>query len=187
MRDATKGPTILVSRCLLGVACRYDGTRRPCQALDRLPTHWVLLDVCPEEDLGMGVPRPPIALLETDQLRLVERISGRDWTAAMSGWCRDFSRILLRDGASGAVLKARSPSCGTGDAELFRDRGALAWPPLPDQRAPASGDGFWVRALKSCAPDFPLISDEELADPETLARFQSAVESRHRTHAPRGF
>ncbi len=176
-------PTLLVSRCLRGVACRYDGASRPCPGLDLLPAAWILLDVCPEEDVGMGVPRPPIVLLQEERLRLVDR-NGRDWTHEMESWCRDFARILLKDGAAGAVLKARSPSCGVGDVEVFGQRAALAWPGAPGRAVQAGADGFWVQALKACEPSFPLINDEELLDPARRACFLQAVERRHRLRPP---
>lgn len=176
---STTPPVLLVSRCLLGVACRYDGDSRPCPVLGCLPAHWVLLDLCPEEDVGMGVPRPPIALVEEKGLKLVEVQSGRDWTRPMDDWCRSFARILVRDGAAGAILKARSPSCGAGDAEVFPGAKALKDPAHSGRAAHTTGDGFWVRALKSCQPDFPMISDEDLADPARREHFLQAVIRRH--------
>ena len=90
---------ILVSACLLGTPCRYDGASRPCGELARLE---VLghrrIPVCPEVMGGLPTPRPP-AELQRDG-RVVDR-AGKDVTEA------------YRLGAE-AVLKERSPSCGRG-------------------------------------------------------------------------
>jgi uncharacterized protein YbbK (DUF523 family) len=174
-------PVVLISRCLLGTPCRYDGACRPAAALALLPAHWTRLDLCPEEDLGMGVPRSPIGLvLAAEGPRLKECRGPRDWTREMADWCRLLARILLGDGAAGAVLKARSPSCGRGDVELFADEAALAAGHAPLGRG---ADGFLVRALQAADPAFPLINDEELADEARRLAFAAAVEARHASRA----
>jgi len=172
---------VLVSRCLTGTPCRFDGQGRPAAALRLLPRHWICLDLCPEVDLGMGVPRPPVGLLAAaERVRLVERNGDREWTGEMESWCAFMARILLRDGVAGAVLKARSPSCGVADAEVFADRARTAWPGPPDAVLRRDADGLWTAALRALDASFPIVSDEELADPVRAADFVRRVEERHR-------
>ncbi|MDP2360571.1 MAG: DUF523 domain-containing protein [bacterium] len=178
-------PKVLVSRCLTGERCRHDGAARPAAALELLPRHWLLLDLCPESDLGMGVPRPPIGLLtEGGRLRLVERNGGRDWTEEMESWCALLARVLVADGVAGAVLKARSPSCGLGDADLFSSRALMAWPGPPEAALRRDADGLLTLALRAHDGGLPLIGDESLAGEAARARFIEAVERRHRAAAP---
>jgi len=173
-----RAPMLVVSRCLLGSACRWDGASRPCPALAGLPAGWTLLDVCPEEDVGMGTPRPPIAVVDYLGLRLHETASRRDWTVTMERWCRYLARILVADGVAGAVLKARSPSCGRGDVEVFRGPGASAASLEPGHGWRRNGDGFWARALREADPGLPLINDEELAEPDVRAAFLECARMR---------
>ena len=180
-------PRLVVSRCLLGTACRWDGASKPCPSLAGLPAGWTLLDVCPEEDVGMGTPRPPIAVVEHRGLRLHETASRRDWTEAMEGWCRFLARVLVADGLAGAVLKARSPSCGRGDVEVFAGPGGTAPSLEPGRGRRRNGDGFWARALMDADPELPLINDEELAVPELREEFlRKARERRDRQAQPGG-
>jgi|GEM_PF-1214174 len=170
---------ILVSRCLLGVACRFDGQSKPSPHLPLLPANWTQLDVCPEADLGMGTPRPPIGLwLEQSHLRLVECNGTRDWTGEMASWCQFLARIVLGDGVCGAVLKARSPSCGRGDVAIFGERAHMRWPDPPEAALHHHGDGMLVQALRHLDPRFPILKDEELGDEALRLAFVQAVEAR---------
>ena len=102
---------ILVSMCLLGVPCRYDGKSRPDAAVTALSAAHELVPVCPEQLGGLPTPRTPA---ERRGARVVTR-DGRDVTQAyLDGAQRalDLARTL---GCEAAVLKERSPSCGCGD------------------------------------------------------------------------
>ncbi len=103
---------ILISACLLGVRCRYDGESRPLprEILERLEKAGPLVPVCPEQLGGLPTPRPPAE-------RSGEKIlcaDGRDVTEPYRRGAQEALRIagLCRCGT--AVLKARSPSCGKG-------------------------------------------------------------------------
>lgn len=101
---------ILVSMCLLGVPCRYDGKSRPDAAVTALSVAHELVPVCPEQLGGLPTPRTPA---ERRGARVVTR-DGRDVTQAyLDGAQRalDLARTL---GCEAAVLKERSPSCGCG-------------------------------------------------------------------------
>ncbi|MDO9172836.1 MAG: DUF523 domain-containing protein, partial [bacterium] len=108
---------IAVSRCLLGEAVRYDGKSKPCAAVRKLlAARAELVAVCPEVEVGMSVPREAVDLLGAPEApRMVGAETGADWTARMDAWARGRVADLLEQGIAGAVLKARSPSCGIGD------------------------------------------------------------------------
>src|SRR5437870_10585264 len=103
-----------ISACLLGQAVRYDGghKRDPFLA-EVLGRHVEWVPVCPEVELGLGVPREPIRL-EGDPARprLVAPGSGRDLTESMARLARRRCAELSRLDLSGYVLKTGSPSCG---------------------------------------------------------------------------
>jgi uncharacterized protein YbbK (DUF523 family) len=99
-------PRIGISGCLIGQRVRYDGGhKRADSVLKALGKHVTWVSVCPELEVGMGVPREPVKLVRG---RMVGVESGRDWTRRMEQFARRRIRALDLDGY---VLKARSPSC----------------------------------------------------------------------------
>ncbi len=100
---------VLISACLLGVSCRYDGQSKPCHwpgAPEGI--HWI--PVCPEIYGGLPTPRVPAERLG-DAVRTAD---GRDVTAAYRRGAAETLRLATLFGCRAAVLKARSPSCGRG-------------------------------------------------------------------------
>ena len=101
---------ILVSACLLGVNCRYDGGSNDCPALKPLLQKHHLIPVCAEQLGGLPTPRVPAerrgdAVLTRDS---------RDVTAEFTAGAREVLRLAERFGCTIAILKAKSPSCGCG-------------------------------------------------------------------------
>ena len=103
---------ILVSACLLGICCRYDGRGNPnhnvLSMLDREDV--TLIPVCPEQLGGMSTPRIPS---ERRGERVVNR-AGEDVTSQFIRGAEEALRIAKLYGCQVAVLKERSPSCGCG-------------------------------------------------------------------------
>ena len=101
---------ILVSRCMLGEPCRYDGRSAPVPELEKLrQAGHVLIPVCPEVLGGLPTPRSP-AERQPDG-RVVNR-AGEDVTAAYLEGAGRTLALALEAGCTLAVLKAKSPSCG---------------------------------------------------------------------------
>ena len=104
-------PRLLVSLCLLGAPCRYDGAKMPLpeETLRALAEKWELLPVCPEQLGGLPTPRVPA---ERVGVAVVTR-DGRDVTEqyhrGAAAAC-DLARLL---DVRAALLKERSPSCGS--------------------------------------------------------------------------
>ena len=102
--------TLLISACLLGVRCRYDGGSKPQPGVEALAEQYRLIPVCPEQLGGLPTPRSPS---ERQGDRVVSR-QGRDVTAEYRRGAEEALRLLDFFHAEGAVLKERSPSCGKG-------------------------------------------------------------------------
>ena len=100
---------LLVSACLLGLCCRYDGGSKPCQAVIDLRDQHQLIPVCPEQLGGLPTPRLP-AEIQPDG-RVVNR-QGQDVTAAYRKGAEEALRLFRTLRCDAALLKARSPSCG---------------------------------------------------------------------------
>jgi uncharacterized protein YbbK (DUF523 family) len=110
----------LVSACLLGLPCRYDGGNCPVPALQRLAAHGRAIPICPEVAGGLPVPRPPAEIRGGDgsdvldgQARVV-REDGTDVSGEFVAGARAALHLAHRCGITRAVLKANSPSCGVG-------------------------------------------------------------------------
>ncbi|HJA93014.1 MAG TPA: DUF523 domain-containing protein [Candidatus Eisenbergiella merdipullorum] len=101
---------ILVSACLLGVCCRYDGTGEENESVGRLKEKYHLIPVCPEIYGGLPTPRPPAE-------RVGERVvtkEGTDVTGQYQKGAGEALRLAEYFHCKAAVLKAKSPSCGKG-------------------------------------------------------------------------
>ena len=102
---------ILVSACLLGVPCRYDGKSKPCEAVLRLQERHELIPVCPEVMGGLPTPRIPSECQRDG--RVVNR-AGVDVTAEYQAGAAAVLEIAKTSGCEVAILKERSPACGKG-------------------------------------------------------------------------
>ena len=100
---------LLVSTCLLGVCCRYDGASKPHPLAAALAGRHTLVPVCPEQLGGLPTPRPP-----------AERRGGKvvtqngDVTEQYRRGAEETLKLCKLFGCEAAVLKERSPSCGHG-------------------------------------------------------------------------
>ena len=104
-------PRVLVSACLLGVACRYDGKGQAIPRLNELLAACEVIPVCPEQLGGLPTPRTPSE-------RVGEKVLARDGTDVTCAFARGATealRLARLTGARLALLKARSPSCGSGE------------------------------------------------------------------------
>ncbi|MBM6999943.1 DUF523 domain-containing protein [bacterium] len=114
---------VLVSACLLGEPCRYDGAAKPCAAVRALRERpdVRLAPVCPEQLGGLPTPRPPSEIVVTakgGRPRVMTR-EGADVTAAFERGAREAVRIARARGCAVAILKAKSPTCGCGPAGVY--------------------------------------------------------------------
>ena len=105
---------ILVSACLVGVRCRYDGERREvCEEIrNLLESGECLVPVCPEQLGGLPTPRPKNDLTWRRAKPTVINEEGRDVTPEFLSGAEETLRIARLTGAKHAIFKSRSPSCG---------------------------------------------------------------------------
>jgi uncharacterized protein YbbK (DUF523 family) len=107
-KDLKDHGAILVSACLLGIYCRYDGRCETDERVMALSEDHVLIPVCPEQLGGLPTPRSAVELLDG---RAVTR-DGADLTEAFERGVLQVERVARLTGARAAVLQPRSPSCG---------------------------------------------------------------------------
>lgn len=154
---------IAVSECLTGANVRYDGGNRvdswPREALARLFT---LRSRCPEVGIGLGVPRPPIRLVNVAGATKAvgAQDASMDVTARLRGYA-DAQAALLA-GVDGWIFKARSPSCGLFGVPVADAAGK----PLH-----AAGRGIVAARIARRHPALPLEEGERLFDPAVRQNF----------------
>lgn len=100
---------LLISACLLGTPCRYDGRSKPCPGIEILSERFDFVPICPEVSGGLSTPRLPCEILK-------ERVIRKDG-ADMTDFYQKGAEIALKTAkenlCSIALLKEKSPSCGT--------------------------------------------------------------------------
>ena len=101
---------ILMSACLLGCACRYDGESKPHPLALRLAERGLAVPVCPEQLGGLPTPRAP----SEQRNGQVISAAGADVTAQYRRGAEEALCLARLYGCTAAVLKERSPSCGSG-------------------------------------------------------------------------
>ena len=101
---------ILVSACLLGESCRYDGKSKPCERVIALSNTYNLIPICPEVMGGLPTPRTPSEICG----ELVLMKDGRDVTENYNRGAKKALEIARENACTVAILKEKSPSCGSG-------------------------------------------------------------------------
>jgi len=152
-----------ISSCLLGNNVRYDGGQKLDHYLrDTLGQFIEWVFVCPETECGLPIPREAMDLVgDPDSPRLITRVTGVDHTGRMLQWAKKKLAALEKEGLSGFVLKARSPSCGVHDTKLYSRPGRLA-----RRRA-----GLFAEAVMDRFPLMPVEDEEGLQDPGIRENF----------------
>lgn len=140
--------TILISACLLGINCRYDGgSNIQTEWLEALQEH-NLVPVCPEQLGGLTTPRTPAEIVSEEPFCVLMK-TGTDVTEAFSKGAAEALKLAALTGATCAVLKERSPSCGV---NLIYD-GSFNHVKIP-------GMGITARVLREAG--LAVYSEEEL-------------------------
>ena len=103
--------TVLVSACLLGTACRYDGQSKVHPLAAALLKKHTAIPVCPEILGGLSTPRPPAERKGNG----VVTESGADVTENYHRGAQEVLKLARLCGCAVAILKERSPACGAGE------------------------------------------------------------------------
>jgi uncharacterized protein YbgA (DUF1722 family)/uncharacterized protein YbbK (DUF523 family) len=111
-------PKLVISKCLEFDPCRYNGVVIPDLLVRRLQAFVDFYPVCPEVEIGLGIPRESIRIVEVNGVRqLVQPSTERDITSLMEKFSSNFlSEISEIDGF---ILKSKSPTCGIKDVKIY--------------------------------------------------------------------
>jgi uncharacterized protein YbgA (DUF1722 family)/uncharacterized protein YbbK (DUF523 family) len=155
-------PVVLVSKCLGFAVCRWNGVTISAPFVERLKPHVEFKPVCPEVEIGLGVPRKPIRVVEQrGERRLIQPETGRDMTKLMTSFAAKHLDGLGE--IHGVLLKGRSPSCGIKDVKLY---------PAPESATPTGkGTGFFGAAVMERHADLPIEDEGRLTNEKIREQF----------------
>lgn len=155
---------LAISACLLGQSVRWDGSHKRDPFLTGVLEQFVtFVPMCPELELGLGVPRPPIRLQRRgDDVRLVDPKHGLDHTDAMRKLARARVDAVGRDpDLCGWILKKDSPSCGLERVKVYDHND------VPSK----TGTGTFAEVIKERLPLLPVEEEGRLHDARLRENF----------------
>ncbi len=153
----TQKPLLGIGSCLAGNAVRYNGdTKKPNAYVRDICAQFQTQAFCPEMGIGLGVPRPPIRLVGSEQaVRIVDvKTHSHDYTDQI----RAYAQQVLEQAPllCGYILVTGSPSCGYGRVKRYSQAG---------QHLASDQNGIFAAALTNADPLLPLEDDGRLNDP----------------------
>ena len=157
-----------ISSCLLGDEVRFDGGHKRDLFLSGTLARFVeWVRVCPEVEVGMGVPRETLRLVTIDgDTRMITTRTAIDHTESMRAYAARRTQQLAAMDLRGYVLKKDSPSCGMERVKVY----------APDGRAPVrTGVGTYAAVLKARFPSLPIEEEGRLQDPVLRENFIERV------------
>lgn len=160
-------PRLVVSKCLDFEHCRWDGQMVTSQLVRSLMPHADFIPVCPEVEIGLGVPRRPLRVVSSDgDLSLVQPDNNLDITHEMLGFVGSFLSSLPE--VDGFILKSRSPTCAVKDARIFEAGDSVF-------RSKASGPGFLGGAVLRSFPEVAVEDEGRLRNPRIRSHFLTRI------------
>jgi uncharacterized protein YbgA (DUF1722 family)/uncharacterized protein YbbK (DUF523 family) len=156
-----------ISSCLLGERVRFDGNhKRDVFLVEVFGRHVTWVPVCPEVEMGLGVPRETMRLEQHGhEIRLVTPTTGADHTDRLRTFAEERLAALSQERLCGYILKKDSPSCGMERVRLYPSTG------VPDR----SGRGLFAAALMQRFPHLPVEEEGRLQDPRLRENFVTRV------------
>ena len=123
----------IVSACLAGINCRYDGGSKPNQKVIELVKKGQAIPVCPEQLAGLTTPRTPA---EEKDGKIITK-DGKDLTKEFQKGAQEALKLAKSSNCTEAILKSKSPTCGCGKIYDGSFTGNLI-----------DGDGVFTKLLK---------------------------------------
>jgi uncharacterized protein YbbK (DUF523 family)/uncharacterized protein YbgA (DUF1722 family) len=159
-----------ISACLLGQEVRYDGSHKRDRFLTEAFTEYAeWVPVCPELEMGLGVPRPTLRLEKAEEgTRLVMPKTEEDYSDQMSTFANERVERLRQLKLDGYVLKSRSPSCGMERVKIYPRAGSSG-------SFAAKGVGHFAAVLMAQMPQLPVEEEGRLHDPPLRENFISRL------------
>ncbi len=162
-RHRQQQPKVGISACLTGKDVRYDGGNKYHQLIQQELSPWLNLHpICPEAEAGLGIPRPPVQLVQGPNGIVAQGVTQKqvDVTHVLTA-TSDQLVISHCQSFCAYIVKARSPSCGAGSTPLYDSEGI----PL------STSDGLFVRALKTTLPNIMIVEESRFSSAQKCKEF----------------
>jgi uncharacterized protein YbbK (DUF523 family) len=164
-----------ISACLLGHEVRYDGGHKLNVGIrDSLGEGFIAEAICPEFEIGLGVPRETLGLFEgVEQAanpRMVAHESRSDHSDAMRRHCRKRIGLLMERGICGFIAKEKSPSCGPDGIVVMGQNG---------EEVHRKGRGLFIEVLLEYLPELPVEDEAGLVEASQREAFLAKVVAYH--------
>ena len=145
-------PKIIISKCLEHDACRFDGQLINNKYIKKLKKFIEFSTVCPEVEIGMGIPRKPIRIIHDNNKTILQQSdTGIDWSKKMNNFSQKY--ISEIDDIDGFILKSASPSCGINSTKIFQKKH-----PAPIGK----GNGLFADQIVENFPNYPKEEEKRL-------------------------
>jgi uncharacterized protein YbbK (DUF523 family) len=167
--ESGEKPKVGISSCLLGETVRYDGGHKLHTLIADFigpKVEWV--SVCPEMEIGLGVPRESLNLIaDSGSIKLLASKTGKDWTIKMSEFALRKLDSLKLLGLDGYIFKESSPSCGVDDVKLYRDTSL--------ENFTVKGRGVFAELFLEKFPNLPVTDEGKLSTVEDCYEFLQKI------------
>ncbi len=148
-------PHLFISRCIEFAPCRWDGEIINNEVVHALKDYVEFLPICPETEIGMGVPRDPLQIVVTKKKKsLVQIKDKRDFTSLIKVFAAKF--LETQKDLDGFILKSKSPSCGAYSTKLYKD--------VESPEPIGIGSGIFADLVQKFFPLLPIIEESDLND-----------------------
>lgn len=161
--------TLGISSCLLGEQVRYDGSHKHNTYItETLQEYFDFISLCPERAIGLGVPRPPIRLVQIKKEDAIQALGVKDPginpTLQLSNYAKE-QASHLNGIICGYILKSKSPSCGMERVKVYHSDGH------PIGHSP----GIYAQELMNALNPLPFEEEGRLGDAKLRDNFIQRV------------
>ncbi len=148
-------PLVGISSCLMGNKVRYDGKDKFNQTAIKLVAPYVnLLPLCPESMAGLGIPRPPVNLVQTHQG--IQALGRKNTSLNATNKITNMALVIANTypNLKGFICQSRSPSCGYHTTPIYTAE--------KNEIITHEGSGLFINTLKNLLPDLVILNENEL-------------------------
>ncbi len=158
-------PNIVVSKCIEFESCRYNGLIIASPLVKTLKDYVEFSPICPEVEIGLGIPRDPIRLVNIeDKINLIQPSTDRNLTQKMNEFSKEFLSSV--ENIDGFILKNKSPSCGVKAVRVY---------PPGNSRPRTDGIGLFAESVFNEFPYAPVEDEGRLRNLQIREDFLTSI------------
>jgi uncharacterized protein YbgA (DUF1722 family)/uncharacterized protein YbbK (DUF523 family) len=148
-------PKIVISKCIEIDHCRWNGNIIKSEVVKILKKYAEFHPVCAEVEIGLGIPRDPIRIIKSENLKLIQPSTMREYTKSMENFAKAFLSSLSE--IDGFIMKFKSPSCGLYETKYHYDE-------KPGSAVLEKGPGLFGKAVLEKFPKAAIETEARLTN-----------------------